>query len=67
MSITATPLQLHQQRFMVSPCGYLADYFHASEIAIKAPTWTDCTDMDDAELNQLMVRRMQAAQLPEAA
>lgn len=67
MRTTATPLKLHENRFMVSPCGYLADYVHTSEIAIKGPTWTDCTDMDDAQLNELMVRRMQASKLPEAA
>ncbi len=55
------PIKLHEQRFMVSPCGYLADHFHVSEIAIKAPTWTDCTHMSDDEISSLMVRRMQAA------
>ena len=53
-------LKLHEQRYMVSPCGFKADHFHVSEIAIKAPSWTDCTDMSDSACNALMVRRMNA-------
>ena len=59
MSTTSKPqIKLHEQRFMVSPCGFKSDHFHVSEIAIKAPSWTDCTDMTDAQVNDLMVRRM---------
>lgn len=54
-------LKLHEQRFMVSPCGFLADHFHVSEIAAQAPDWTDCTHMSDDEISALMVRRMQAS------
>lgn len=61
-----TALKLHEQRFMVSPCGFLADHFHVSEIAAQAPGWTDCTHMSDDEISALMVRRMQAASLEAA-
>jgi hypothetical protein len=62
MRTTSTTLKLHEQRFMVSPCGFKSDHFHVSEIAIKAPSWTDCTDMTDAQVNDLMVRRMNSTQ-----
>ena len=55
--------KFHEQRFMLSPCGFYADHFHVDEIAIKAPSWTDCTDMGDVELNSLMVRRMAASKM----
>lgn len=59
MRITDKPtIKLHEQRFMVTPCGFKADHFHVAEIAIQAPSWTDCTEMSDAEVNDLMVRRM---------
>jgi len=58
MSSTFTPAD---KRYMVSPCGYMADWFAASEIADEAPDWTDCTEMGDVELQQLMERRMRAA------
>jgi len=58
MRTTDTTLKLHEQRFMVSPCGFKSDHFHVKDVAIKAPSWTDCTDMTDAQVNELMVRRM---------
>ena len=61
MSKTTAPIKLHEQRFMVSPCGFLADHFHVAEIAAQAPGWTDCTHMSDDEIGALMVRRMQEA------
>lgn len=54
-------LKLQEQRYMVSPCGFKADFFHIDEIAEQAPGWTDCTTMSDASINDLMVRRMQAS------
>lgn len=45
-------------RWMVSPDGYQADLVHEDEIARRCPTWTDCTEMTDAEVMQLMERRM---------
>ena len=67
MSTTATPqLKLHEQRFMVSPCGFKSDHFHTKDVAIKAPSWTDCTDMTDAQVNDLMVRRMSTSTLKAA-
>jgi len=63
MRTNDTPqIKLHEQRFMVSPCGRQAEHFHVAEIAIKAPSWTDCTDMTDAQVNDLMARRMNSAQ-----
>jgi len=59
MRTTDTPqIKLHEQRFMVSPCGFKSDHFHVKDVALQAPSWTDCTDMTDAEVNDLMVRRM---------
>jgi hypothetical protein len=49
------------KRYMVSPCGYMADWFDVSEIADEAPGWTDCSEMSDVEIGQLMERRMRAA------
>lgn len=54
-------LKLHEQRFMVSPCGFYADHFHVDQIAEEAPDWTDCTHLSDDAINELMVRRMQAS------
>jgi hypothetical protein len=54
-------LKLQDQRFMVSPCGYLADWFDLAEIADECPGWTDCTEMGDVELQQFIERRMRAA------
>jgi len=62
MRTTDTTLKLHEQRFMVSPCGFKSDHFHVKDVAIKAPSWTDCTEMTDAEVNELMVRRMNSSQ-----
>lgn len=63
MRTTENPqLKLHEQRFMVSPCGFKSDHFHVNEIAIEAPSWTDCTHMTDAQVNDLMVRRMNSVQ-----
>lgn len=43
------------QRYMVSPCGRHADFYDES----AAPAgWTDCSNLDDNEVGQLMVRRM---------
>lgn len=47
---------------MVSPCGFKSDWLDVASIAEEVPDWTDCTDMSDAETDQLMVRRMQSAQ-----
>lgn len=66
MSNTTAPIKLYEQRFMVSPCGFLADHFHVAEIAAQAPDWTDCTHMADDEISALMVRRMQASSLEVA-
>jgi hypothetical protein len=54
-------LKLQDQRFMVSPCGYLSGTFHVSQIADECPGWTDATELSDIEANDLMVRRMAAA------
>jgi hypothetical protein len=62
MRTSDTILKLHEQRFMISPCGFKADYVHVKDIAIQAPSWTDCTDMTDAQVNDLMVRRMNSSQ-----
>lgn len=46
---------LHQQRYMVSPCGKHAEFYESS----CAPSgWTDVTDLSDAAVSDLMVRRM---------
>jgi hypothetical protein len=55
--------KLNDQRFMVSPCGSMSDWFDRAEIADEAPGWTDCTEMSDAEIGSLMVRRMRAAEV----
>jgi len=48
---------LHQQRYMVSPCGKHAEFYESS----CAPSgWTDVTHLDDAAVSDLMVRRMMA-------
>lgn len=52
------PIKLHEQRFMVSPCGFLADHFHVAEVAAQAPGWTDETHLSDEAAQRLMVRRM---------
>jgi hypothetical protein len=56
-------INLEEHRFMVSPCGYYADIFHVSKIADEVAGWTDCTNMSDADVNGLMMRRMRAHQL----
>lgn len=53
-----TLAKLNDQRFMVSPCGSMSDWFDVSEIADEAPGWTDCTEMSDTEIGQMMERRM---------
>ena len=51
------------ERFLISRCGYLADWFPAAELEAKlADGWTDCTDMTDADMERLMVTRMRAAE-----
>lgn len=46
---------LHEHRYMVSPCGKHADFYNAGQ----EPTgWTDATELDDAAVSDLMVRRM---------
>jgi aminopeptidase C len=52
--------KLNDQRFMVSPCGSMSDWFDVNDIADEAPGWFDCTaaEMSDAEIGQLMQRRM---------
>jgi hypothetical protein len=44
-------------RFMVSPDGKHGDWVHPAEIAGRCPTWTDCTDMDDADFGVFMDER----------
>jgi hypothetical protein len=41
-------------RFMVSPNGREAHWIHPLEVAVRAPGWHDCTDMDDAEFDVFM-------------
>ncbi|HAV37430.1 MAG TPA: hypothetical protein DCX52_13940 [Massilia sp.] len=48
------------QRFMVSPDGRDADWMHPTEIATRAPGWTDCTDMDDVAFDIFMRERLEA-------
>lgn len=48
---------LHQQRYMVSPCGKHADFYNAGQ---EPRGWTDATELDDAAVSDLMVRRMMA-------
>lgn len=49
---------MYGQRYMVSPCGNGADWFEPSD----APEgWTDCTEMTDAAVGDLMMRRMMAS------
>lgn len=49
-------------RFLVSRCGHIADWFPAADVAAKlADGWADCTDMSDAEMERLMVERMRVA------
>jgi hypothetical protein len=55
-------LKLHEQRFMVSPCGFHARFVHADAIAANAADWTDVTHLGDAEVCELMVRRMWSGQ-----
>lgn len=41
-------------RFMVRPDLAGADWIHPVELAIRAPDWFDCTDMDDAAFDAFM-------------
>lgn len=50
-------LQIAGNRFMVSPDGRNANWFHPAEIAARCPDWTDCTDMGDMEFDLLMEER----------
>jgi hypothetical protein len=54
-------VRIEDQRFMVSPCGYMSDWFDAAEIADECPGWTDATELSDTEIGQMMVRRMREA------
>lgn len=49
-----TTLKSQGQRFMVSPDGRDADWFHPAELPAG---WTDCTGMDDGEFNHFMAER----------
>lgn len=49
------PRCIYPKRYMVSPCGFHADFYAADDVPAG---WTDCTDMSDNEVGQLMVRRM---------
>lgn len=45
---------LQKHRFMVSQCGKVADFFDIGSL----PTgYTDCTDMDDDTLRELLYLR----------
>ena len=52
-------------RWMVSPDGFKADLVHENDIRTRCPDWTDCTEMPDAEVMQLMERRMLASKRNE--
>lgn len=54
-------VRIEDQRFMVSPCGYMSDWFDVAEIADECPGWTDVTELSDVELQQFIERRMRAA------
>lgn len=45
---------LAQHRFMVSQCGKVADFF---DIGSLPAGYTDCTDMDDDTLRELLYLR----------
>jgi len=62
-------LKLNEQHYLVSPCGFMADWFHVDAIEEEAPGWFDCTaaDLSDAEIGKLMERRMWASSLTEKA
>lgn len=46
------------QRYMLSPCGRHADFFNAGECP---DGWTDCTELSDAKVGEIMMRRLMAA------
>ncbi|MEH6434332.1 hypothetical protein [Massilia sp. DD77] len=58
---------LSDHRFMVSPDGHQSDWFEPAEIVRCCPGWTDCTELNDAELGAFIVRRMLAAAQGSAA
>lgn len=45
---------LEQHRFMVSQCGKVAEFF---DIGSLPSGYTDCTDMDDDTLRELLYLR----------
>lgn len=46
------------QRYMLSPCGRFADFFNTGECP---DGWTDCTEMSDEKVGEIMMRRLMAA------
>lgn len=54
-----TPACRFPQRYMVSPCGFKEGFYDADKVPAG---WTDCSDMSDNEVGQLMVRRMMNGQ-----
>jgi hypothetical protein len=55
-------IKLHEQRFMVSPCGFNADIFPVDAVPAKARNWTDETHLSDGAARRLMERRMLSTQ-----
>jgi len=55
-------ITLEQQgyRFLLSQDGHHADWIHPLEVATR-PGWTDCTCMDDEELQRLIAERQDAS------
>lgn len=47
----ALTLKEEGYRFMVRPDRTAGDWIHPAEIVARAPDWTDCTDMSDAEFD----------------
>lgn len=57
-------VRIEDQRYMVSPCGQMSDWFDIAEIADEAPGWTDVTKLTDVELGQFIERRLRANRVP---
>lgn len=45
------------ERFLISPDGNRADWFHPDDIAARAADWTDCTDMSVEQIQQHVAER----------
>lgn len=48
----------YPQRWMVSPCGKHADFY---PVGSQPEGWTDASQLNDAEVGALMMRRMKDA------